>query len=128
MATFNTPPWNESWSVQDAQQRLGDFLDTPRSVGVCLAEPDSADNQLIGFALGHLERSSTGDHFLLQEMCVRPDRQRQGHGTTLIRALEQRIPEVTHWYLLTTHNSAAANFYQRCSFRPAGRMGVFVRP
>lgn len=125
VSTFNAPPWSESWTIRDAEQRLGDFLATPRSVGVCLAE---AGNQIAGFALGHIERSSDDDTFLLQEMCVRPGLQRQGYGTELLHALEQRIPEVTHWYLLTARDGGAAAFYQRHRFRPAGRMAVFVRP
>ena len=125
VATFNAPPWNESWNIQDALQRLGDLLATPRSIGICLAEPE---NQIAGFALGHLERSSDDDHFLLQEMCVRPDVQHQGYGTELLHALQQQIAQVTHWYLLTARDGDAAAFYQRNGFRPAGRIGVFVRP
>ncbi|WP_020579791.1 hypothetical protein [Actinopolymorpha alba] len=63
--TFNSPPWNESWSIDDALQRLEGFLNTPHSAGVYLTQPD---DELIGFALGHLERSADGDHSLLQEM------------------------------------------------------------
>jgi len=123
--SFNGSPWNESWTVADARQRLSDFLETPRSFGVCAC--DSTD-QLVGFAIGHLERSCGQDHFLLQEMCVRPDLQRQGCGTALLGALERRVPEATNWYLLTAHESDAARFYQRNGSRPAGRMGVYVRP
>ena len=117
--SFNGSPWNESWTVADARQRLSDFLETPRSFGVCAC--DSTD-QLVGFAIGHLERSCGQDHFLLQEMCVRPDLQRQGCGTALLGALERRVPEATNWYLLTAHESDAARFYQRNGSRPAGRM------
>jgi len=123
--TFNAPPWNESWRVQDATQRLGDFLSTPRAQGVCLTD---ADGRLVGFALGHLERSGGEDHFLLKEMCVRTSQQKQGHGTLLLGALADRLSGVRHWYLLTARDSHAAAFYGRNGFRPAGRMGVFVRP
>ena len=122
---FNAPPWNESWTVHDAAQRLGDVLATPRAVGVCSS---NADGEVLGFALGHLERSGADYHFLLQEMCVRTDAQRQGHGTELLAALADRLGQVLHWYLLTTRDSDAAAFYEKNGFRPAGRMGVFVRP
>lgn len=123
--TFNAPPWDESWSTADARQRLGDFLATPRSTGVCVTHPE---DDVIGFAVGHRERSSDGDHFLLQEMCVRPGIQRRGHGTELLRGLGELLPDVTLWYLLTAQSSDAANFYQKIGFKPAGRMGLFVRP
>lgn len=123
--TFNAPPWNESWRAEDAAQRIGDFLITPRAVGLCLLH---AEDGLLGFALGHLERSGAEDHFLLKEMCVRTSEQRKGYGTQLLQALAERLGEVHHWYLLTARNGSAAAFYEANGFRPAGRMGVFVRP
>jgi aminoglycoside 6'-N-acetyltransferase I len=123
--TFNAPPWSESWRVEDATQRLADFLATPRAHGVRLSAPDG---EILGFALGHLERSGAEDHFLLQEMCVRTTRQRQGYGTALLEALASRMPDVRHWYLLTARDTAAAAFYETNGFRPAGRLAVFVRP
>lgn len=123
--TFKAPPWNESWSVEDAGQRLRDFLDTPRAYGVCAT---TSHGELVGFALGHLERNGYEDHFLLQEMCVRRAAQRQGHGTALLDALRSRIPDVRHWYLLTARDSDAARFYEKNGFRPAQRVGVLVHP
>lgn len=123
--TFNAPPWSESWRVDDAMRRLGDVLATPRAHGVCV---NASDGALVGFALGHLEREGPEDHFLLKEMCVRPARQRQGHGTALLEALADRLPGVRHWYLLTVRDSGASAFYEKNGFRPARRMGVFVRP
>jgi aminoglycoside 6'-N-acetyltransferase I len=123
--TFNAPPWNESWRADDAAQRLSDFMAAPRAHGVCMTAPDA---KLLGFAVGHLERSGTEDHFLLKEMCVRTREQRQGHGTRLLEALAESLGEVRHWYLLTARDSDASAFYERNGFRPAGRMGVYVRP
>lgn len=122
--TFNAPPWNEAWRPEDARQRLGDFLASPRALAVGLVD----DGSLVGFALGRLERVEAEDHFLLQELCVRADRRRRGHGSQLLDALAERLPGVRHWYLLTARDGDAAAFYQRHGFRPAGRMGVFVRP
>lgn len=116
---------NESWKAEDAAQRLGDFLATPRAHGVCLRD---SDGELLGFAVGHLERSGVDDHFLLKEMCVRTSRQREGHGTRLLGALAKHLGDVRHWYLLTARDSDASAFYESNGFRPAGRMGVFVRP
>lgn len=123
--TFAAPPWDEEWAPADARQRLADFLSTPRSRGVARRDVEGG---LVGFALGHLERFGSADHFLLQEMCVRPGAQRSGHGSALLTALAERMPEVAHWHLLTARDSPAADFYVRHGFRAAGRMGVFVRP
>jgi len=123
--TFNAPPWDESWNADDAAQRLGDFLATPRAYGVCSL---NSDGEMLGFALGHLERSGVDDHFLLKEMFVRKSLQRKGHGTRLLEALTDHLGHVRHWYLLTARDSDASAFYERNGFRPAGRMGVLVRP
>jgi ribosomal protein S18 acetylase RimI-like enzyme len=123
--TFNAPPWNESWGRDDARRRLGDFLATPRSLGLGLYEDGE---NLLGFALGHEERSGPEDHFLLQEMCVRAAQQRHGHGSKLMTSLTQTLAHVRHWYLLTARESSASAFYEKHGFRPAGRLGVYVRP
>lgn len=123
--TFNGPPWNESWTAGDAAQRLGDFITTPRAHGVCCL---GGDGELLGFAVGHLERSGAEDHFLLQEMCVGADARRQGIGSRLLEALEGRLGARRQWYLLTARDSDASAFYESRGFRPADLMGVFVRP
>jgi hypothetical protein len=43
-------------------------------------------------------------------------------------ALTDHLTHVRHWYLLTARDSDASAFYERNDFRPAGRLGVFVRP
>ncbi|MFI2104300.1 GNAT family N-acetyltransferase [Isoptericola sp. NPDC019693] len=123
--TFSAPPWNEGWAEADAAQRLGDLLATPRSEGLCAIADDGA---VVGFALGHRERVGPEDHLLLQEMCVAPEHQREGWGSRLLTALEHRLPDVEHWYLLTLRDGAAAAFYEAHGFRPASRIGVYVRP
>ncbi|MEU4620432.1 GNAT family N-acetyltransferase [Actinoplanes sp. NPDC023801] len=122
--TFSQPPWNETWHPADAARRLTDMLNTPRAHGVRATTPDG---QLTGFALGHLERYGTDDHFFLQEMCVDPTHQRRRIGTRLLEALAQQLPDIRHWYLLTARDSPAAHFYQAHGFRPAGRSTVYGR-
>ncbi|MET9020366.1 GNAT family N-acetyltransferase [Actinopolymorpha sp. NPDC004070] len=82
---------------------------------------------LRGFAIGHTEQWFTGKHFLLQEMCVRTDLQRQGAGTALLGALEARLAGVEQVYLLTERHGAAHRFYEHCGFRAAQRTGVMTK-
>lgn len=120
---FSRPPWEEPWSVADASLRLEPMLTAPGAVGV-VAEEDGA---VVGLALGLVERQAGHDVFLLREMCVAPDRQRSGIGAALLAALDERL-DVESWYLLTARDSPAEAFYASRGFRPARRMGMWVRP
>lgn len=121
--TFSRSPWDEPWTTDDARRRLTAMLDAPGAVGVVAHD----DGLLIGMALGAVERQAGHDVFVLRETCVLADRQRSGTGTAMLDALEARV-DVASWYLLTARESPAAAFYESRGFRPAGRMGVFVRP
>jgi len=120
---FQSSPWNETWPLHDARTRLRDFLAAPGAAGVGLLD----DSELIGFALGRRERSMGEDHFYLQEMCVHPDRQRQGHGGSLLQGLMDHVRGIAQWYLLTARSSAAAEFYTRNDFTVSARMQVPTR-
>lgn len=119
---FNGPPWNDAWSPATAEARILEIAETPGFQGVASRQ----DGALVGFAIGHLETSDGGPEFLLQEMCVHPSLQRIGVGTELVEALTQRSG-VSRWYLLTDREGDAAKFYERLGFRPARRIGVFLR-
>ncbi|MGW5365717.1 GNAT family N-acetyltransferase [Actinopolymorpha pittospori] len=123
VSVFNAPPWNDSWSDSSARTRLRDVVETPGFVGVALHQ----GQDLCGFAIGHTEQWFAGRHFLLQEMCVRTELQRQGIGTELIDALEARLFDVEQVYLLTDRHSPAHSFYERCGFRSARRQGVMIK-
>jgi aminoglycoside 6'-N-acetyltransferase I len=122
--TFSQPPWNETWQLHDAGQRLTDMFHTPRAHGVKATTPDG---HLTGLAIGHLQRYGPDDHFFLQEMCVDPTHQRRRIGTRLLEALAQQLPDIHHWYLLTARDSPAAAFYTAHGFQPAGRSTVYGR-
>jgi aminoglycoside 6'-N-acetyltransferase I len=123
VSVFNAPPWNDAWTEPAARGRLDELTLTPGYVGVALHE----DKRLCGFAMGHKEQWFSGKHFHLQEICVRPDRQRHGVGTALITALQARLRDVEQVYLLTARQSPASAFYERCGFRPARRQGVMLK-
>ncbi|SDT07944.1 GNAT family N-acetyltransferase [Actinopolymorpha singaporensis] len=128
VSVFNAEPWNDRWSEASVRARLADVVATPGFVGVAL----QAGQDLHGFAIGHTEQWFTGRHFLLQEMCVRTDLQRQGVGAALLDALEARLVDVEQIYLLTEQDGAARRgaaqrFYERCGFRAARRTGVMTK-
>lgn len=123
VSVFNAPPWSESWSEESARARLEDVVRTPGFVGVALHD----GQELCGFAVGHKEHWHTGKHFLLREMCVRTESQRQGIGAALLSALEARLVGVEQVYLRTDRHGPAHRFDERCGYRLAQRTGVMTK-
>ncbi|WP_432547731.1 GNAT family N-acetyltransferase [Kineococcus sp. SYSU DK004] len=120
---FTGAPWNEPWRLDAARQRLADVLATPGAAGTCLREAGA----LVGFALGHVERSHSARHFLLKEMCVDAGRQRRGHGRALLTALVEGLDDVEEVYLVTASTGTARLFYESTGFRAAQHHGVMVK-
>ncbi len=91
--------------------------------GAVLFEGDRA----VGFVLGQIEGWVDGNLFLVQEMCVVPDRQRSGVGGRLLEWLLRALEAgdgVIRTYLLTDAASAAEAFYLANGFRRSGRRVV----
>lgn len=121
-AAFAREPWSEDWNVADATARLDEVYRTPGAYGLLAEE----DGELLGFALGYIERLNREQHFYLKEMAVAPERQREGIGAALMETLCRNLKEmgITVVYLLTLRGSPAETFYRKCGFYPGSRMMV----
>ena len=75
----------------------------------------SVNGGIVAFALGYGEPTDVGDVFHLSIFCVRPDAQRTGVGTRLLRHLEDRLREigVSTVYLGTNKGTPAEAFYRK---------------
>ena len=119
---FNEPPWNDDWTVETAQTRLSEIIETPGYRGYSAL----LDEELVGLVMGYLEQWHTGEHFYLKEMCVRPSWQRHGIGTSLMEHLTEALRNdgVERVYLLTMQESPARAFYEINGFRLNERIGM----
>ena len=108
---FNHPPWQEHWTPVTALARLEEIAHTPGFVGF----KAQAQSQITGFIMGYCESFDAGSDFYLKEMCVLPDRQRQGIGAALLDTLKRDLcaKGVRKLYLLTMRDSPAADFYAK---------------
>lgn len=113
-SVFNRDPWNENWTEAAVLIRLQEIFDTPGFQGVLTLQQE----EVIGFALGSIERWDQEKHFNLKEMCVKTDHQRSGIGKALMNTLEDRLTEleVGKIYLQTLRGSSAEEFYEKCGF------------
>ena len=114
VATFREPPWNEEWSMDNAFERLSDFLAAPKS----LALKAVRNGDICGFLFGKLQQSNGACHYDLEEICVSSNFLRQGIGKDLIGKLEEILLKkgVTRIYLITQRDSGPSSFYSAMGF------------
>jgi aminoglycoside 6'-N-acetyltransferase I len=125
VSVFNSPPWNEQWSEDVALQRLEDCFNTPGSYGIVAI----ADDKVVSFAIGVIERYERTKNFYLKEMCVSSIEQRSGIGTKIIDALYQNLADrgVGMIYLFTMRETPAAAFYKKCGFLSSSKLIMMSR-
>ena len=111
VATFNAPPWNDSWTEDTAAKRLGQMIGVPDFFGFYAYD----EAGLCGLILGGLEQYGDAITFNLKEFCVDNRRRGQGLGSVIYRALETQLKAlgVSEIFLTTLHHPQTLNFYTR---------------
>ena len=120
LTVFTRPPWNEDWAMTTAAARFTDLLHTPGFYGVIAIDA----TEMVGFAAGYTEHWARTQHFYLKELCVAPQHQRQGIGTTLLQTIctELAARGVERISLLTSRVSPAEDFYRKRGFYVSQKM------
>ena len=109
ITAFGGAPWNEPWTKEQAEARLGAFMETSSCYGLAARE----NGQITAFILGQFEPYYDGLRFYIQEFCCAcPGK---GVGTALLSELEHRLKEegVVRTYLMTVHGDATEGYYNR---------------
>ena len=78
---FSSNPWNEPWSIQTSYKRLLDISNTPGYIGIGYF---NSNNQMTGFLVGNEEQWADNTSFYINEICVLPNVQTNGIGTSLL--------------------------------------------
>jgi ribosomal protein S18 acetylase RimI-like enzyme len=112
--TFKHPPWNEEWQIEDAFNRLTNFLSPLCSIGFKVVK----DNKILGFLIGEIEQWNGTQNFYLKEMCVSNSLQRSGLGKKLIAVLENELDGrgISRIYLITQRETIPEWFYSSLGF------------
>lgn len=82
---FAADPWCEEWLEADAQRRIAELMATPAAIALAA----SADNHILGFAIGAVEQQSKGRCLIIREFCVSSAERRKGLGKRLLTAIEE---------------------------------------
>lgn len=122
VSVFNSPPWNDRWTMLTAKLRLGELITTGTFVGKAAYE----NGQLLGIILGQKEHCCDGIHFQIQEFCVRPEHQQSGCGSRLLSALKEELNSigVVNIYLITRRGESTEGWYKRRGLTASDNMIV----
>ena len=116
VSVFTAEPWCDDWS--DAEQ-LDLYLQDLTAQGYSLTYGLYDDaGELIGISLGYIKHWYSGTEYIINELCIRTERQGAGAGTFFIREIEKAIRElgIKQIFLLTDSNVPAYEFYRKNGF------------
>jgi aminoglycoside 6'-N-acetyltransferase I len=115
VSVFTAEPWCDDWS-DEAQLDLyiQDLIGQGYSLTYGLYDAD----ELIGISLGYIKHWYSGTEYIINELCIKTDRQGAGAGTFFIREIEKAIRELglKQIFLLTDSNVPAYEFYRKNGF------------
>ncbi len=78
---YNTPPWNDQWTKESGERYLSEFISRHQFIGFVAIETD----EVIGAMFAHRKTWWTNDEIFIDELFVKPDRQRRGCGKMLVQ-------------------------------------------
>ena len=114
-SVFTKAPWYDDWS--DTNQ-LDMYINDLVGQGYSLTCGLFADDQPIGISMGYIKHWYRGTEYIINEFCVKTERQGAGAGSFFIAEIEKVIKEMglKQIFLLTDSNVPAYNFYKKNGF------------
>lgn len=123
---FTIAPWYDDWS--DAAQLdmcITDLIGQKYSLTYGLYDGD----EFIGVSMGYIKHWYSGTEYIIEEFCIKTDRQGSGAGTFFVAEIEKAIKELglKQIFLLTDTNVPAYNFYKKCGFDECSTIVAFAK-
>lgn len=115
ISVFTKEPWNDDWSNTN---QLDMYINDLVGQGYSLTYGLFDDNELIGISLGYVKHWYSGTEYIINEFCIKTDRQGAGAGSFFIAEIEKAIKKlgIKQIFLLTDSNVPAYNFYKKNGF------------
>ena len=113
---FTKEPWNDDWSDKEQlDMYIMDLIGQGYSLTYGLY--DEA-NELIGISLGYIKHWYSGTEYIINEPCIKTDRQGAGAGSFFLAEIEKAIKALglKQIFLLTDSNVSAYDFYRKNGF------------
>lgn len=114
-AAFSGEPWNDSWSVKDAEVHVRELLESRQSYGLEYL----IDGEVVGFILGTSMLFHYGRTFEINDLAVAPEHQRQGIASGLMDAFLAVLKEqgIVAVHLITAGTGVLPAFYEKYGFK-----------
>ena len=116
VSVFTKEPWCDDWSDKEQLDLyICDLIGQNYSLTYGLY--DDTD-ELIGISLGYIKHWYSGTEYIINELCIKTERQGAGAGTFFISEIEKAIKELglKQIFLLTDSNVPAYEFYRKNGF------------
>lgn len=111
---YNNEMWRCCWSKERASEYLEDFYNMEKFVGYVLDN----GNEIIGGIFAHEKVWWNNSEVFVEEMFVKPEMQRKGYGTLLLKQIEKYINEkgLAGITLSTNKYAPVPAFYRKNGF------------
>ena len=87
VSVFTKEPWCDDWSdPEQLDMYIQDLTGQGYSLTYGLFDDE---DELIGISLGYIKHWYSGTEYIINELCIRTDRQGAGAGTFFIREIEK---------------------------------------
>ncbi len=126
VSVFTKEPWNDDWSDgEQLDMYITDLIGQGYSLTYGLYDGD----ELIGISMGYIKHWYTGTEYIINELCIRTERQGAGAGTFFISEMEKAIKELglRQIFLLTDKDVPAYDFYRKNGFVEVTNIASFAK-
>ena len=126
ISVFTDEPWNDDWS--DSKQ-LDQYIEDLCGQGYSLAFGLYDDGELIGLSMGYIKHWYTGTEYIINELCIKTDRQGSGAGSFFLTQIEKAIKEMglKQIFLLTDRDVPAYHFYKKNGYAEVSSLVPFAK-
>ena len=126
ISVFTGEPWHDDWS--DSKQ-LDQYLEDLCGQGYSLAFGLYDDGELIGLSMGYIKHWYTGTEYIINELCIKTDRQGSGAGSFFLTQIEKAIKEMglKQIFLLTDRDVPAYHFYKKNGYAEVSSLVPFAK-
>ena len=126
VSVFSRGPWNDDWSDKEQLDLyINDLIGQNNSLTYGLYDQD----ELIGISMGYIKHWYRGTEYLINELCIKTDRQGSGAGTFFISGIEKAISELglKQIFLLTGRDVPAYEFYKKNGYVEVSNLVPFSK-